>query len=106
MSLQDAVKLIEETGGIPILAHPNESIKGNLIYNLNKIVSVGVKGVEVFSNYHIGEQVDMLLSFVRKNGLIFTSGSDFHGKNKPAIALGKSMVSEAQEKEIIESLIN
>lgn len=87
ISLQEAINIIEESGGIPILAHPGNNIKKN-INLLEQIISCGIKGIEVYSSYHSKEQVEFYKKFSLKHKLLLTCGSDFHGKTKPSIVIG------------------
>ena len=87
ISLQEAISIIEESGGIPILAHPGNNIKEN-INLLEQIISCGIKGIEVYSSYHSKEQVEFYKKFSLKHKLLLTCGSDFHGKTKPSIVIG------------------
>lgn len=90
ISPNQAVKLIIEYGGVPVLAHP-------LLYRLGTemldalIVSLkeeGLKGIEaVYSTYSWREQHKLKL-LAKKHELIFTGGSDYHGTNKKNIKLG------------------
>ncbi len=84
------IKLIQEGGGIAILAHP-------LLYGLptdeldtlvKKLADSGLDGIEAFysSNRYGDEQRVKLLA--KKYGLKLSGGSDFHGSNKPNIQLG------------------
>lgn len=87
ISLQKAISIIEESGGIPILAHPGNNIKES-INLLEQIISCGIKGIEVYSSYHSKEQVEFYKKFSLKHKLLLTCGSDFHGKTKPSIVIG------------------
>ena len=87
ISLQEAINIIEESGGIPILAHPGNNIKEN-INLLEQIISCGIKGIEVYSSYPSREQVEFYKKFSLKHKLLLTCGSDFHGKTKPSIVIG------------------
>lgn len=87
ISLQEAISIIEESGGIPILAHPGNNIKEN-INLLEQIISCGIKEIEVYSSYHSKEQVEFYKKFSLKHKLLLTCGSDFHGKTKPSIVIG------------------
>ncbi|OOM73656.1 PHP domain protein [Clostridium puniceum] len=87
ISLQEAIKIIEESGGVPILAHPGNNVKEN-INLLKDIISCGIKGIEVYSSYHSKEQVAFYKEFALKHKLLLTCGSDFHGKTKPSISIG------------------
>lgn len=87
----DAVRLIKEAGGTAILAHP--LLYGLSNTNLQKMIDelkpVGLDGLEaIYSTYTTGEEQQMK-RLARENGLLIGGGSDFHGSNKPDIALGR-----------------
>ncbi len=85
-----AVKLILEVDGIPILAHPPLYHMGkerleNLVASLKED---GLMGIEVlYSTYTNQDERDML-RLAEKYDLLRSGGSDFHGKNKPNLDLG------------------
>lgn len=87
ISLEEAIKVILDNGGIPILAHPGNNVKENKEL-LDKIISYGVEGLEVYSSYHNKNQIDFYKEFAVSNNLLMTCGSDFHGKTKPSINIG------------------
>lgn len=82
----EIVKLIKESGGLAILAHPGNNFK-NCLETADDIIEEGIDGIEVFSTYHSPEQIDYFYNRAEKNNLLMTFGSDFHGKNKPHIRL-------------------
>ena len=87
----DAVRLIKEAGGTAILARP--LLYGLSNTNLQKMIDelkpVGLDGLEaIYSTYTTGEEQQMK-RLARENGLLISGGSDFHGSNKPDIALGR-----------------
>lgn len=87
----DAVRLIKEAGGTAILAHP--LLYGLSNTNLQKMIDelnpAGLDGLEaIYSTYATGEEQQMK-RLARENGLLISGGSDFHGSNKPDIALGR-----------------
>ena len=87
----DAVRLIKEAGGTAILAHP--LLYGLSNTNLQKMIDelkpAGLDGLEaIYSTYTTGEEQQMK-RLARENGLLISGGSDFHGSNKPDIALGR-----------------
>ena len=88
MDFQEAVNIVKRNGGIPIVAHPGLNLRGkeDLVVEL---IENGAKGLEVFNNYHDINQIEYFANLVMKDGLIMTCGSDFHGKNKPLIEIGK-----------------
>ncbi len=87
---EQAVALILEAGGIPVLAHP-------ILYrmsdaNLDKLVAslkeAGLMGIEaVYSTYAPSEE-RYVKRLAAKYDLLLTGGSDFHGSNKKDIDLG------------------
>ena len=86
----DAVKLIAEAGGIPVLAHPYQYKYS--MERLDKFVGelkdAGLIGLEtIYSTYTAGE-IKNLKKLAAKHDLLITGGSDFHGANKPKIDLG------------------
>lgn len=88
MSYAEAIEIIKDNGGIPIVAHPGLNLKGkeNLVQELLKS---GAEGLEVFNNYHEPDQIDYLAAVVQNQNSLITCGSDFHGKIKPSISIGE-----------------
>lgn len=86
MPVIEASELIHSTGGKMFLAHPAHNI-GHDIDLLNKIMSCGLDGIEVFSSYHKKQDTEHYYKVAKQNGLYMSVGSDFHGKAKPAIKL-------------------
>ena len=87
-SLADAARVIKETGGIPVLAHPGNNLRER--YELfDSIIAAGVEGVEAFSSYHDAATARHFLGAGRRHGLLITCGSDYHGKTKPSVHLGE-----------------
>ena len=101
ISLQEAIKVVEDNGGIPVLAHPGNNVKENKDL-LEKIIKAGVKGLEVYSSYHNEKQTAFYKDFAINNNLIMTCGSDFHGKTKPSISIGGIGCEDNEEKIINE----
>ncbi len=74
---EDAVTLILQAGGVPVLAHPRE-----VTHWVEPLVKVGLVGLEVhYGMYDEATRAD-LARWARQYGLIATGGSDFHGLNK------------------------
>lgn len=96
-----AIELILNAGGVPILAHPPLYHMGkerldNLVSTLKE---AGLMGIEViYSTYNTQDERDML-RLAKKYDLLYSGGSDFHGDNKPGLDLacgyGKLFVPEA-----------
>lgn len=88
---EECIYYIKQAGGIACLAHPL-SLKKNeddLKKYILSLKSYGLEAVEVYHSTHPKAFSDMLLEFTSQNGLLFSAGSDFHGKLvKPDIELG------------------
>lgn len=95
------VEMIRAAGGVNVLAHPGNNLKGRYEL-LDEMVAAGLQGVECFSNYHTPEVNEYFYRKAKEQNLLFTCGSDFHGKTKPAIALGKHGCD--REEEVLEQL--
>ncbi len=86
-TLEEVVKIIHDHGGVAVLAHPGNNLKGQFEI-FTEMVAVGLDGVEAFSSYHSPQTSDYFYQTGSKLGLLITCGSDYHGKTKPSIELG------------------
>lgn len=85
-----AVALILEAGGIPILAHPPLYHMGadRLDTLVGSLKEAGLMGIEaVYCSYSNQDERDMR-RLAGKYDLLLSGGSDFHGANKPGLDLG------------------
>ncbi len=88
----EAMDMIREAGGVPVLAHPFTLALGSaraLKEVLQDLKAQGLAGVEIFYADHTPEQEALYLKLARELGLLVTGGSDFHGDNKPEVTLGQ-----------------
>ena len=84
-----AVKLILEADGIPILAHPilYHMSDSRLETLVSELKTEGLLGIEaVYSTYSSSEE-RQIRSLAQKYHLLLSGGSDFHGGNKPGLDL-------------------
>jgi len=88
-SLKEAIAIIKDNGGKAVLAHPGNNLKGRFEL-IDEIVLQSIDGVEAFCSYHNKEEADYFYKKALGHSLIITCGSDYHGKVKPAVELGKS----------------
>lgn len=84
------LRLVRESGGFPVLAHPGQTGLGeedqeNL---LRQLADQGLWGLECLTSHHSSEQIYRYLELASRFGLAPTGGSDFHGDNKPGLDLG------------------
>ena len=90
VSPAQAVRLIRSTGGIPILAHPllYRLTEEGLLTLIEELKNAGLLGIEALYSTHTPEEESFVLRLARRQGLLISGGSDFHGSNKPSISLG------------------
>ncbi|MBF0229980.1 MAG: ribonuclease III [Desulfamplus sp.] len=115
LSCKDAIKLILDAGGIPVLAHPglikiknssqvrynSDSNCPNINYSTNysneyypleyfisQLIGMGLMGIEVFHTDHSKEETNYFEKFAKRKALLITGGSDFHGTLKQGVEIG------------------
>ena len=102
VSPQDAVEIIYDAGGIPVIAHPHDlDIAESLI---KELMQYGLRGIEAYHRKHSPACVEYFSSMAEELGLIVTGGSDFHCPNimNGQIILGKNFVPEWVYDKLIE----
>ena len=89
---EEAIAMIREARGIPVLAHPftlGLHTSETLRPLLKELMALGLAGVECYYPEHTFGQEALYLFLARELGLLITGGSDFHGTNKPEVSLGR-----------------
>lgn len=83
MTPLSAVKVIKQSGGKAVIAHPLQ------LYNTKKLIPLiegllpyGLDGIEVYYPGHTPEQIAIFEKIAKKYNLFMTGGSDFHGISK------------------------
>jgi predicted metal-dependent phosphoesterase TrpH len=86
LSPEDAIQLLRQSGGLPVLAHPyiygrNGRIKRGLDLRhwLPRLREAGLAGVEIYYPNYPRRASRHLLALAIRHGLLVTGGSDFHG---------------------------
>lgn len=89
-SFAEAVAQISATGGIPSLAHPSRISRDPMLIEqyVSEMRGVGLQALEVYHSDHSPAEVLLYAALAKRFSLAVTGGSDFHGQNKPHIALG------------------
>jgi len=91
LDCQEAIEMIKEAGGAPVLAHPfllripDNSRLESLVATLKEM---GLQGIEVYYPEHSSEDVEFYSRLALSHDLAITGGTDFHGAIKPDIQLG------------------
>ncbi len=74
--IDDVIKEVHDAGGIAVLAHP--SLFDN-ISEIDKYIDLGLDGIEVWHPSASDREIETLSNICKKNKLLLTGGSDFHG---------------------------
>lgn len=94
VSPHDAVEIIYDAGGIPVIAHPHDLENAAVL--IKDLMHYGLRGVEAYHRKHSPAIVEYFSSMAEELGLIVTGGSDFHAPNlmNGQLVLGKNFVPE------------
>ena len=103
LSVEDAIELTHQAGGIAVLAHPGSYTRvQDIDAAVRRLVDMGLDGIEVRYTYaqnrgHRGASeaaVNQVIAhfdaLADENGLLKTGGSDYHGATKPGIVPGQA----------------
>lgn len=89
--LTEAIDLVRQAGGVPVIAHPWARRGGRVLTPevLAKLAAQGLAGIEVDHVNHSGAVRDELRGLAADLGLVVTGSSDYHGTGKgPEFHLG------------------
>jgi len=73
---EEAVDIIKEYHGVPVLAHPGLYNDSELV---ERLIRYGIAGIEVFHPDHDEKLEKYYYDLANKHKLLITGGSDFHG---------------------------
>lgn len=102
-----AIELIRNAGGIPVLAHP-------VLYRMSdsaletltaECAAAGLTGLEVLYSSYSASETRQMAALAARHGLLPSGGSDFHGANKPGLDLGCGYGKLAVPLQILEDLL-
>ncbi len=116
VSLEEAVKVIKEAGGISVLAHPAEQIAYNQYESqhdefwtaIKEILKTNIEGIECIHPLHgFGLQKD-LINFCNNNGLYISGGTDYHGHffNKQKQTIGGQLIGSEITEKLIKTVVH
>jgi len=86
---REAVLLIRNWSGAPVLAHPADI--ENLEDTLEDLKSAGLAGMEVHYAQYSAEKINELADIARKHDLLACGGSDYHALGNPVEPLPGSV---------------
>lgn len=85
----EGVKLIKAAGGLAVVAHPLIFCQnGKLDDLIGGLKTYGLDGLEVYYPTHSLDDTAKLYDLAKKNRLIATGGTDYHGLNKKGVEPG------------------
>ena len=92
LGVQQAVRLIADCGGLPVIAHPGQN-RGESYWGRERfhaLKAYGLRGREVYHMAHGAAQAAAFERIARAENLLVTGGSDYHGKVKN-VGIGDGM---------------
>ena len=107
--LEAGIRKLREAGGLASLAHPIRLSRRNppgFEKDLAEMCEMGLDAIEAYHSDHRQEDAEFFLSLARRFGLAVTGGTDFHGDNKPGLALGTGYGNVAVPRQVLDALRN
>ena len=90
ISSYEAIRFIKSLGAVAVLAHPFLNLdEAGLRAFLPEAVKAGLDGMETAYSKYSSETTELAKTVAAEFGLKNSGGSDFHGGNKPDIAIGR-----------------
>ena len=102
----ELISFVRSIGAVAVWAHPWLHLKQEEQVRefLSKAIPVGLQGMETQYPLYTPEQTALAASLAEEYGLLQSGGSDFHGANKPDIALGTGKGSLAVPVELLRKI--
>lgn len=93
LSVAEAVVLVGRAGGLAVLAHPMEMKKGEMAIEalVHEWHGQGLAGVEVYHPSAQNNHAAFLYDLARREGMLVTGGSDFHGETVRRTEIGDGL---------------
>lgn len=106
LGAEEAVHLLASQGATVSLAHPLhwKISPDNLAKLVARLKDAGLSAIEAWYSEHSAADVRVCLELARRFDLGVSGGSDYHGSNKPAIALGVGYGSLRVYKSVLDDL--
>jgi 3',5'-nucleoside bisphosphate phosphatase len=91
MSLEEAMQLIRDSGGVAVLAHPGRYDLGfvNMHLLLNEFRNLGGAAIEVVTGSHQPPQYEQFAKLAHRFDLKASQGSDYHGPGMSYMDMGR-----------------
>lgn len=87
---EKCIEMIHSAGGLAVLAHPVyiSRVRSGLEGIIEELKDYGLDAMECVYSEHDKEFTALCEELCAQYGLLKSGGSDFHGANKPSIAIG------------------
>ena len=82
---QEGIELIHLVRGVAVLAHPGTC---RLQYGIYDFLQLGLDGIEAYHYKHDRQTTQQYINQAKKLGLIYTGGSDCHGRRGEKTLIG------------------
>jgi predicted metal-dependent phosphoesterase TrpH len=82
---QEGIELIHLVRGVAVFAHPGTSRSHQAIHDF---LELGLDGIEAYHYKHDRQATQNYITMARKQGLIYTGGSDCHGRRDGKTLIG------------------
>jgi len=103
LTFKEVLNIINDSGGLAILAHPGKIYKSIEVEGIIKMLKChGMKGIEVYHPSHSKEQINTFYNLSKKYKLLISGGSDFHSFKRN----GKNIGSQGINELLLEKIIN
>jgi len=108
VSTIDAIGLIRQAGGVPVIAHPLKGVGPDTdpedlpMAHFEEMIDAGLQGVEVYHRDVPETARKWLLDLANKHNLVVTGSSDYHGLEGKPNRLGENTTSQEMLDRIIE----
>lgn len=93
VKVSEAVRLIEQAGGVAVLAHPMELQMGDAMIEslIGEWKGQGLAGVEVYHPSAQNNHASFLKHLAQRENMLITGGSDFHGESVRKNEIGEGL---------------
>ena len=108
VSTIDAIGLIRQAGGVPVIAHPLKGVGPDTdpedlpIAHFEEMIQAGLQGVEVYHRDVPETARKWLLELAAKHNLVVTGSSDYHGLEGKPNRLGENTTTQEMLDRILE----
>lgn len=99
---KEMIEIIKKNGGIAVLAHPQSLNKDGkeLEDYIKELKEYGLDGIECYHSKATRKQMNVYRNIAKKNKMLITVGSDFHGENvSPDILLATGVFGNIIDRE-------